>query len=644
MFSINNLCMKYGERILFKDVSLHFQNRARYGLVGANGAGKTTFLKILGGELTPDSGIIAIPKEYSIGRLEQDYIKYSEIKIRDLVLMGDKKLWEALKKRKEILDSNLDELNQIEEVIETRGGYHAEAEVSRLLEGMGIPKEKHDQPLLTLSGGYQLRVLLAKILFSNPDLLLLDEPTNYLDIFSIEWLESYLMDYPGILILSSHDHLFINRVSTHILDVDYCTVTEYEGNFDHFTTEKEEKVKLKENTLAVYAKRKDEIQQFVDRFRYKASKARQAQSRCHLLKKLEEEEKAYEIFPTSRLFPKFHFPIERASGRIILSVEGIQKAFGELSVLNAISFEIERGEKVAIVGPNGIGKSTLLKIITDHLQADAGHYKWGLHTKWAYFPQNFHQLLSPDATLYDWISSYTGSRSNEKVRQTLGAILFNDKAINKEIRTLSGGEGARLVFAAFTLLEKNILILDEPTNHLDIESKEALIEALQKYKGTLIFVSHDRYFLSKVADRILEVHFEGVDDFQGGYNDFTIHRARDYLDRKQARQIMPKKKNNEEKPDSYEERKKKRSEVNKLKKQIGFLENKNSNLEKSLESLNARLIKPGFYENTPPNELSVILEKRGKLESEQRSIEKEWEHQMAILEGLEKSLQQSTTH
>ncbi|MGE0199068.1 MAG: ribosomal protection-like ABC-F family protein [Simkaniaceae bacterium] len=628
MFSVNELTMIYADRVLFQDVTLHFNKRHRYGLVGANGAGKTTFLKILSGKLKPTKGVVQIPKEATIGILDQDYFRFGETPILDLVLMGDQILWQALKKKEELLtkavmnEEEMEALSGIESYLSMHGGYRAEAKAAQILDGLGIPPKRHQMPLNTLSGGYKLRVLLSQVLFIQPDLLLLDEPTNYLDIFSIRWLERYLLDYPGTLILSSHDRYFLNRVSEEIIDIDFGEMRSYRGNFDQFIEKKMVELELKGAMLASYAKRKKDIQRFIDRFKAKASKARQASSRARMIEKLEEEEKTYDQMPTSREYPHFHFERTRPSGHNVVKVEGMTKSFATHQILGNIGFEIGREEKVALVGANGVGKSTLLEILTGHAQADKGQYKWGLNTHWAYFPQNFHRLLNPEATLYDWLRGVSKEASDEAIRRTLGQMLFDEQAQHNKIRALSGGEAARLVFGSLMLKEHNVLILDEPTNHLDMKSTEALIEALKDYSGTLIMVSHNRYFISETANRIVELHGEKVTDFLGGYAEFVEKHERDYLDRNTSQRTKEKKSSSDDK-----------KQRNRLKREIERVEREITNVETALHMLYETLAAPQFYEKTSEIKQQEILNKKDELERKRDELYEKWERDQKALDN-----------
>lgn len=533
MLSINRLAMRYGPDVLFEDVSLELQAGKRYGLVGANGAGKSTLLRIIAGEETPTDGSINYPKTKKLGLLRQDHFRYENDPVLNVVLQGNERLWNALQEKDQLLEkldhTNEDgmRLGELEEIIMEEDGYSAEAEAHELLTGLGIELEKHDGPLSALSGGYKLRTLLAQLLFSKPDILLLDEPTNHLDIVSIHWLAKFLQNnFKGLLLFVSHDRDFLNTVSTHILDVDYLTVTMYPGNYEKSLISKAEQAELREKTLAGQERKIAHMQSFVDRFGAKASKAKQAQSRMKQIEKME----LIDIKDSTREAPDFVFPIVRPSGKMVLEAEGISKSFGDHRVLHNVKFNISRGEKIALVGPNGMGKSTLLKILLGKIPADTGTYQWGLETYPAYFAQDHHEMLFEQQTALEWLNKEAAHETSQKVRNTLGRVLLSGEDANKSVLTLSGGESSRLLMANLMLAKQNVLILDEPTNHLDMESIDALAEALKKYDGTLITVSHDKYFVSKVANRIFAITPQGFKDFHGSYDDYLKKHGEDFFE------------------------------------------------------------------------------------------------------------------
>jgi len=534
MISISDLGKSFGDRTLFARVSLELDSGERYGLVGANGSGKTTLLDILAGRQEPSRGSVWIPKGTRLGVLRQDQLLHGDEEILGVTLRGNLELWQALVEKQALLaapDAEFDvhQFSHLEETIQRHDGYAAESRASEILEGLGIPSEVHHQPLSTLSGGFRLRVLLAQALAGAPHALLLDEPTNHLDILSIRWLEKFLRDFPGPVVVVSHDHRFLDNVCTQVLDVDYGTVVLYPGNYDDFVAAKQAERDRRDREIA---NRKREIahhQKFVDRFRAKASKARQAQSRLRMIEKKAE---GLEPLPeSSRRYPAFRFDQARHSGKKVLEVRGIRKAFGSNEVLHGVDLEVRRGDRLAIMGPNGIGKSTLLKIMVGELAADSGSVEWGYETHPGYFAQDHReQFAEPDRTAEEWLWEACPGESYGFVRGELGRVLFTGDDGKKRLGTLSGGEAARLVFARLALGKPNVLVLDEPTNHLDLESIEALVEGLKAYRGTLLLVSHDRWLVSRLADRIVEITPGGMRDFAGSYEDYVHSCGDDHLD------------------------------------------------------------------------------------------------------------------
>jgi ATPase subunit of ABC transporter with duplicated ATPase domains len=422
-----------------------------------------------------------------------------------------------------------DRFSVLEETVQRLDGYTAEARAATILEGLGLPAEVHRRPLSTLSGGFKLRVLLAQVLAGSPDVLLLDEPTNHLDILSIRWLEKFLHDFEGPVAVISHDHRFLDNVATGILDVDYQTVTLYHGNYTDFVEQKRGDRERKEKEIEGRQKEIAHHQKFVDRFKAKASKARQAQSKLKMIeRKVDELE---ELPGSSRRYPKFRFVQRRQSGREVLKVQGLKKAFGEKEVLHGVDLQINRGDRLVIMGPNGIGKSTLLKILVGDLKPDRGAVEWGYETHPGYFAQDHHeQLEGLDRTAEQWLWDFCPSRDRGFVRGHLGMMLFSGDDGEKRLTALSGGEAARLVFSRLALEQPNVLVLDEPTNHLDLESIEALVAALQSYEGTLILVSHDRWFVGQLATRVVEISPAGIRDYLGTYEEYVHACGDDHLD------------------------------------------------------------------------------------------------------------------
>lgn len=539
MINVNNLSMLYGARLLFDDVTLNLLKGNRYGLVGANGSGKSTFLKILAGQEEPSLGDVIVPNGLRLGWLKQDHFEFEHQTILYVVMQGQQALWQAFQEKENLLKSNVwneetgNRLGEIEEIIAHQDGYTAETRAEQILLGLGISEKVHHEPLSILSGGYKLRVLLAQVLFDNPDILLLDEPTNHLDIMSIAWLESYLKtQFKGLLVFISHDQQFLNGLSTHILDVDYGEIRLYHGNYDKFLAEKELVATQQEQELKNTERRIAHLQAFVDRFRAKATKARQAQSRLKQIEKIE----IPTIERTSRISPAFRFVGRRTSGKTILSVKDLKKSFGERCLFSKVHFQLRRGDKAVIIGHNGIGKSTLLKTLLGIHEPDCGTVEWGHEVHYAYFAQDHHDQLDNTDTILGWMERQIPQETSQRHRQALGQMLFTGDDVFKKIDTLSGGECARVLFARLMVAEPNFLILDEPTNHLDLESVQGLSQALRAYEGTVLFVSHDRAFVSQTANRVFAFTEKGLVDYPGTYAEYLNKYGDDFL----ARQFLGK--------------------------------------------------------------------------------------------------------
>jgi ATPase subunit of ABC transporter with duplicated ATPase domains len=533
MIAVSDLGKAFGPQSLFEGVSIQFNPGNRYGLVGANGSGKSTFLKILAGDDIPSEGTVAMPKRLKLGVLKQDHFRYEHMPILEVAMMGNHDVWEAMVEKERILanadqEFDADRYADVEDLILRNDGYTLESRAGEVLEGLGIQTEIHRQPLSTLSGGFKLRVLLAQVLAADPDVLLLDEPTNHLDILSIRWLEKFLVDtYKGTALVISHDHRFLDNICTHIVDVDYETMILYPGNYTAFMNAKVENRDRKE---AEIGKREAEIarhKEFVDRFRAKATKARQAQSKIKMIEKI-----VIDRLPqSSRRYPTFKFKQVRPSGRQALEVEGISKSYGDKQVLKDVSLKVERGDRIAIIGPNGIGKSTLLKIAMGQVEPDAGRIEWGYETHPGYFSQDHNEVAKGSKQSVEaWLWEFVPGEPIGFVRGNLGMVLFSGDDVKKPIGSLSGGEAARLVFCKLSVTKPNVLILDEPTNHLDLEAIEALVEGIKSYDGTLIFVSHDRWFVSQLANRIFEISPKGINDFRGTFDEYLERLGDDHLD------------------------------------------------------------------------------------------------------------------
>lgn len=532
MLILNDIELAYGHKVLFEEVNLQFLAGQRAALVGANGAGKSTLLHIIAGQTEPSQGKVEVPKGTSIGFLTQDHFHFENHLVLNVVIEGKPRLASAFKEKAEIYSSdNITEkdgyrLAELEEIIMHENGYTAEVDAEMILKGLGIPEEQHILMLKELSGGWKLRVLLAQALFKDPDILLLDEPTNHLDIGSISWIATYLKEkFFGLLIFVSHDRSFIDEVVTDVLDVDYQTIISYPGNYETFLEAKEGALEQAGHARKHQEQQIKSLRAYVDRFGAKASKAKQAQSRVKMIERI----KLVEVKKTSRRQPYFGFNQKTHSGKQVLNVEHISKSFDGKSVLKDVSFTVMRGERCAIVGPNGIGKSTLLKILLGQIPADQGNYEWSKMANIGYFAQDYRDALDPDANLLHWLTNEVAATTEQDARRYLGMMLFSGDDANKKISILSGGESARLVFAQLLLQQDNVLMLDEPTNHLDLESIDGLAEGLFKYPGTVLFVSHNRYFVELVATSLLIITPHGIDYFPGTYGEYLDRVGVDYL-------------------------------------------------------------------------------------------------------------------
>jgi ATPase subunit of ABC transporter with duplicated ATPase domains len=559
---LDKVTKRFGPKILFENVSMQFDPGKRYGITGANGAGKSTLIKMLATEEEYDTGAISIPGNLRLGVLKQNHFAYDEQKILDTVIMGNAALWSAMTEKEKLYAGEMTDevgmrLGELEGVIADENGYVAESDAAELLVGLGLPASKHGDRMDTLPAGYKLRVLIAQVLFGRPDVLLLDEPTNHLDLDSIRWLEKFLVDeYKGTLVVISHDRHFLNGVVTHIADVDYQTITVYTGNYAEFVSAKYEN-KQRADAQAASAKKKiGELQEFVQRFGSHASKSKQAQSRLKQIEKLEDVVETKGSKRSSLVRPFVRFDFEKPSGRDVLRMEDVDKAFGDKVIYKKLSLNINRGDRIAVTGPNGIGKSTLLKILVGSykqldeetrgytLTPDAGEVRWGHDTSVGYFAQDHHEALGHSAkgmTAFDWLYSFDKQAPQEHIRSILGRLLFSGEAALKPTEALSGGEAARLLLAKLILGKHNVLVLDEPTNHLDIESIEGLLDGLKLFTGTVVFVSHDRHFVADLATRVIELRGEAGDtnrtegatmvDFGGTYEEFLERHGSDYTRR-----------------------------------------------------------------------------------------------------------------
>ena len=528
MISTANITMQFGSKPLFENISIKFGEGNRYGLIGANGCGKSTFMKILSRELDPSGGIVMVEPNRRVAKLHQDQFAFEQYSVIDTVIMGHAELWQVKAERDRIYASaEMSEedgmkVADLEVAFGEMDGYTAESRAGELLIGVGIPVELHYGLMSAVAPGWKLRVLLAQVLFADPDIMLLDEPTNNLDINTIRWLEDVLAERNSTMIIISHDRHFLNSVCTHMADLDYGELRVYPGNYDEYMFAA---TQARERLLSDNAKKKaqiDDLKQFVARFSANASKARQATSRAKQIEKI----KLDEVKASSRVNPFIRFDQQKQLYRLALEVDEVKKSFGDLAVLKGLGMTIEVGEKVAILGANGIGKSTFLKCLVGQEQADSGLIKWSENVNIGYYAQDHeYEFAEKDMSLFDWMSQWKQPSDDEQaIRGILGRLLFSQDDIKKKVKVLSGGEKGRMLFGKLMLQRPNILVMDEPTNHLDMESIESLNMALEMYKGTLLFVSHDREFVSSLATRIIEITENDLRNFVGSYDDYLAQQ------------------------------------------------------------------------------------------------------------------------
>ncbi|RUT28950.1 ATP-binding cassette domain-containing protein [Paenibacillus zeisoli] len=523
MISTNGVTLRYGKRALFEDVNIKFTPGNCYGLIGANGAGKSTFLKILSGEIEPNTGDVHMTPGERMAVLKQNHYEYDEFPVLETVIMGHARLY-SIMKEKDALYAKADfseedglRAGELEGDFAEMDGWNAESDAASLLIGLGIEKDLHDKKMSELSGNEKVRVLLAQALFGTPNNLLLDEPTNHLDIDSIAWLENFLLDYEGTVIVVSHDRHFLNKVCTHIADIDFGKIQLYVGNYDFWYESSQLALRLTRDANKKKEEKIKELQAFIQRFSANASKSKQATSRKKQLDKITLDD----IRPSNRKYPFLHFKAEREAGKQLLTVDSVTKTLEGETVLNNVSFVVNKGDKIAFVGPDGLAKTTLYQVIMGETEADAGEYNWGVTTTQAYFPKdNSAYFDGVDLNLVEWLRQYSNDQDETFLRGFLGRMLFAGEEALKKASVLSGGEKVRCMLAKMMLNGANVLIFDEPTNHLDLESITALNNGLIDFDGTILFDSHDHQFIQTIANRIIEITPNGVIDRQMSYDEY----------------------------------------------------------------------------------------------------------------------------
>ena len=631
LIHLKNIHLAFGVAPILDGVDFSIEAGERVCLIGRNGEGKSTLFKLINGSMQPDSGEVIINSSVRVAMLEQDVPETSG-RILDIVMGGSRQTADLLMAYNQQTDlcaegdmDACERMATLQHDIDAVHGWDLEREATRLITTMGL---NADDDLSSLSGGRKRRVLLARALVTKPDVLLLDEPTNHLDILSIRWLEKFLTDFAGPVVVISHDHRFLDNVSTRILDVDYQTVLGYRGNYSQFLEAKSTERTRREKQIETRAREIAQHQTFVDRFRAKASKARQAQSKLRLIEKKAGE--LEELPGSSRKYPTFRFEPRRSSGREVLKVKNVRKAFGDNSVLRGINLLIERGDRLAIMGPNGIGKSTLLQIAMGDLEADEGEIIWGYETQVGYFAQDHRTQLGEERqTAENWLWTFCPGRDRGFVRGQMGLMLFSGDDGKKRLSALSGGEVARLIFSRLSLEEPNVLVLDEPTNHLDMESIEALVEELKTFQGTLILVSHDRWFVSQLATRVVEITSEYVKDYPGTYEEYVHQSGDDHLDvGTVVLKARREKRKRKEKPAPKSRPRVTTDEVEDIKQ----LEQQREKLTRAIEVGESRIAEidelfcePEYFKRTSDSEVSSLEKERVRLHADIQGLLEEWE-------------------
>ena len=535
MISANNVTLRLGKRALFEDVNIKFTEGNCYGLIGANGAGKSTFLKILSGELEPTNGEVIMNDGERLSVLQQDHFKYDQYMVLDTVIMGNKRLYDIMKEKdaiyakEDFTDEDGIRASELEAEFAEMDGWNAESDAATLLNGLGVDTDIHYKMMSELDGNLKVKVLLAQALFGNPDVLLLDEPTNHLDLDAIAWLEEFLINFENTVIVVSHDRYFLNKVSTHIADIDYAKIQLYAGNYDFWYESSQLMIKQMKEANKKKEEKIKELQDFIQRFSANASKSKQATSRKRALEKIQLDE----IRPSSRKYPYIDFRPKREIGNEVLTVSNISKTIDGVKVLDNISFTVGHDDKIAFVGPNTIATTTLFRILAGEEEPDEGSYKWGVTTSQGYFPKDNTKEFDNDLVIADWLAQYSDDKDATYVRGFLGRMLFAGEDGVKKVKVLSGGEKVRCLLSKLMIMGSNVLILDEPTNHLDMESITALNNGLIKFPGVCLFACQDHQFVQTTANRIMELTNTGLIDKQTTYDEYL---ANDELARK--RQVM----------------------------------------------------------------------------------------------------------
>jgi len=653
MITFNHVQKQFGTKVIFKNCSLQIGVRDRVGLIGPNGSGKTTLFRMILGEESIDGGEILIAKGVKIGHLPQEIVSFRGNTVLDEVLKSLSNIT-SLQDKMKILEEELssiedpngqerlaEEYGKLQERYTLLGGYGLEAEAKRILQGLGFKENDFGRRTDELSGGWLMRIALAKILLQSPDLLLLDEPTNHLDLTSLIWLEEFLVNYPGATVIVSHDRVFLNHLIDRIAEIEAQKIDLYYGDYDCYLEEKEARREILEATFKTQQRKIEQTERFIERFRAKNTKSSQVQSRIKMLEKIERIE-----LPEKKKEIRFHFPAPKRSGHKVVEVKNLHKSYGQTLVYEGIDLNLNRGDKVALVGPNGAGKSTLLKILAGVLDFEEGEVILGKDVNRTYFAQHQFDILRPENTVFEELLSVATDESQTELRTLLGAFLFTGDEIEKKVSVLSGGEKSRLILAKMLLKPANFLLLDEPTSHLDIPSRNVLEMALKQFQGTICLITHDRHLINEIANKVIEID-NGVPHLYPGNYDYYLYKKQQIQSEEAEREVkvkaeVEKKEKPEQKKSNYrdkEERRKRAEEMDQFRRQLSSLEKKFQEVEKSLheatqklDDLNQRLSDPKLYLNQKETYETVQTHKQVK--EQVRELTQLWEFLALELEEL----------
>jgi ATP-binding cassette subfamily F protein 3 len=650
MITLNHVQKQFGGKVLFKDCSLQIGVRDRVGLIGPNGAGKTSLFRMILGEESIEEGEILIAKGVKMGYLPQEVISFKGNTVLDEVLKSLTNI-ASLQDKMKILEEELSsmedpkeqerlatEYGKLQERYTLLGGYGLEAEAKRILQGLGFKERDFDRLTDELSGGWRMRIALAKILLQSPDLLLLDEPTNHLDLVSLIWLEEFLINYPGAMVIVSHDRVFLNHLIDWIAEIEAQKIDLYYGDYDHYLEEKEARRQILEATHKTQQRKIEQTERFIERFRAKNTKSSQVQSRIKMLEKIERIE-----LPEKKKEIRFHFPAPKRSGHKVVEVKNLHKSYGETVVYEGMSLHLHRGDKMALVGPNGAGKSTLLKILAGVLDFEKGEVILGKDVTRAYFAQHQFDILRPENTVFEELLSIATDESQTELRTILGTFLFGGDDIDKKVSVLSGGEKSRLVLAKMLLKPANFLLLDEPTSHLDISSRNILEMALKQFQGTICLITHDRHLINEIANKVVEIN-QGIPHLYPGNYDYYLYKKQQIQKGEVQEEVgairespTPIKKKSSHK--TKEERRKRAQEMDQFKRQLSGLEKRVQEVEKSLheatqklDHLNQRLSDPNLYLNQQETYETVQTHKQ--IKEQVRELTQLWEFLALELEEV----------